>query len=364
MDENHVEVPLRPGPNNWKELLTTCPHIAEHIFKCLKVEDALKCREVCPEWELVVDNCKQLTARARKIPLWRAAENGHLKTVEFLIGQGADVNSAKQRKTSLMRAANEGHYDTARLLINNGADVDAKDRLWETALCKAAQQGQFDIARLLIENGSDINAINNFGSTLLMIAVEDNRLQMAEFLVSNGADVNRSDHEGKTALLYATSFDVFKLLLEKGANDNATDKKGFTVMMTIVTLLWTGQTTVDDAICCLELLIARGGNVNAKSKQGSALMLAICLGRWDIAKFLIANGADVNPSKDGYPLNCAVKPGSGSSKGKREVVELLIAKGANVNARDGSGRSALKWARCDRNVEMEQLLIEKGAIDY
>jgi len=360
MDESHVEVPVRPGPNNWQELLTTCPHIAKHIFKCLKVEDALKCREVFPEWELVVVNCKQLTARAKKIPLWRAAENGHLKTVEFLIGQGEDVNSAKRRKTSLMRAANGGHYNTARLLIEHGADVDAKDRLWETALCKAAQKGQFDIARLLIENGADINASNNFGSTLLMIAARHNRLQMAEFLVRNGADVNRSDQGGKTALLYATSFDVLKLLLEKGANDNATDKYGLSVMMTIV-----AQTTVDDAICCLELLIARGANVNTTCNQGlSALLLAIYHGHWDIAKFLIANGADVNlASTDGFrPLNCAVRCTSGSP-GKRKVVELLISKGADVNARDEYGRSALKWARWDCNAEMEQLLIEKGAID-
>ena len=292
MDESHVEDPVRPGLKNWKELFTTCPHIAERIFKYLKVEDALKCREVYPKWEPVIVNCKQLTARAKKIPLWRAAENGHLKTVEFLIGQGADVNSARQERTALMRAANEGHYDIARLLINCGADVDAKDSFWETALCKATQKGQFDIARLLIEtvksdmarllvkSGADAN-------NCLEAAVQEKNFHRAVFLVEAGADINRRClTHGGTLLINAMEFglfDIARLLIEIGADTNASDNFGSTPLMIAAR---------QNRLQMAEFLVRNGADVNAINIFGeSALIVAWLRGNTKLGKFLLDNGA-------------------------------------------------------------------------
>lgn len=47
--------------------------------------------------------------------------------------------------------------------------------------------------------------------------------------------------------------------------------------------------------------------------------------------------------------------------GHKDVVELLIARGADVNIRDRGGRTALRWAKHGRNKEIVELLQKHGA---
>jgi len=56
----------RPGRKHF----LSCQHIAETILFYLSVENALKCMEVYPEWELAVNSCRTLIAGAKKIHLW------------------------------------------------------------------------------------------------------------------------------------------------------------------------------------------------------------------------------------------------------------------------------------------------------
>ena len=81
--------------------------------------------------------------------------------------------------------------------------------------------------------------------------------------------------------------------------------------------------------------LAAGVDVNAKDKYGeSPLLFAATFGHKEIAELLIANGADVNTKIDKIgmtPLHIA------TGQGYKEIVELLIAKGADVNAKVVSG---------------------------
>ena len=65
-------------------------------------------------------------------------------------------------------------------------------------------------------------------------------------------------------------------------------------------------------------------------------------GQKEVAELLIAKGADVNAKFDkisgGTPLHIA------ADKGHKEIAELLIAAGADVNAKDKGGESPLDWA--------------------
>ena len=105
-------------------------------------------------------------------------------------------------------------------------------------------------------------------------------------------------------------------------------------------------------------LLVIGTDVNMKDKVGHTPLHNAATK--EIAELLITNGADINAKiNDGSsPLIAA------AMKGRKEVVELLIAKGADVNARSesvlGEGKTALDWAVQQSHTEIAYLLRKHG----
>ncbi len=100
--------------------------------------------------------------------------------------------------------------------------------------------------------------------------------------------------------------------------------------------------------------------VKSYSAEGfPALGLAAFLGQGNVVKYLLDNGADVNAvakNPTGYTaLTGAV------STGRKEIAELLLKKGANVNHQYEEGFTALMEASASGNVEMTKLLLTHGA---
>jgi hypothetical protein len=124
-----------------------------------------------------------------------------------------------------------------------------------------------------------------------------------------------------------------------------------TVKAPDISLWWAAQKGDIEAV---KQHIAAGTDVNPKDSKETPLHKAAYWGRKEIAELLIAKGADVNAKEqDGYtPLHWAAR------NGHKEIAELLIAKGADVNAKADGGRTPLDMAKL--HPETADLLRKHG----
>jgi uncharacterized protein len=113
----------------------------------------------------------------------------------------------------------------------------------------------------------------------------------------------------------------------------------------------------------IEHLRAEPGAVNTYSHDGwTPLHLAAFFGHRELAQLLLERGADVNArskserfARENTPLHAA------AANRQVEVAELLVARGADVNARDGSGFTPLALAANSKSDLLMLLLLENGA---
>jgi ankyrin repeat protein len=137
--------------------------------------------------------------------LIKAAEQGNINVVKFIIDDGANVNARKDDgMTSLMYASLGGHLEIVRALIARGADVNARTNDGVSSLMYASLGGHLEIVRALLAKGADVNAGTNDGRTALMVASVGGRLEVVNALLSKGADVHAETRDRETALLMAS----------------------------------------------------------------------------------------------------------------------------------------------------------------
>lgn len=182
------------------------------------------------------------------------------------------------------------------LLSERAADSDVLANAWspvrlplEAALYR---QDGMEAFHSLVEAGADVKApTNQFGDTLLhRLFGRDPNLADVKRLLAYGIDPNAKNSSGRTALMQGAhhlSPDLVAVMADAGADLNAKDTKGFTVLM--LTVVKPGLPVT------VQALLDKGADVNALSWDGnSALMLAVREQNADLARLLIAAGADVN----------------------------------------------------------------------
>jgi uncharacterized protein len=280
----------------------------------------------------------------------------------------------RPESTPLMLAAVNGNLERVDLFLKEGADPNARDKNGRTALMYAGswttyhsvmggKEGRHvEIIDRLLKVGAQIDARSDDGMTALTYATAWGHPTIAKALIDRGADVNIRDKDGRSALTWAASWgrddeSLVKPLLKKGAAVSFID-----------------ALLLKDADRVRSLVpTAKPGDLGPHDE--TALMVAAQMGYAEVVQSLLAKGYDANArDRDGctaliYALGG--RPALGQmgylwvSKGpdldRTPVVKTLLDHKADVNARTNEGDTTLYWAVDQRMENVARLLIERGA---
>ena len=344
-------------------------------------------------------------------PLSLACTNGNGAIVDLLLKAGADPNAALPGgETPLMTAARSGSLAAVKALLARGAAADGRDeRRGQTALMWAAAEGHGAVVQELIKAGADFRARLPSGFTPLLFAVRNGRLDAVRVLLEAGADVNetipaepgrrrgyggRLPPVGTSPLLMAVTNAHYELaaeLLDAGANPNV-DLPGYTVLHAITAVRKPGVGDNDPApegsgkVTSLELvkkLVARGANVNARMTKrvnlnntranelgATPFFLAALTADAELMRTLATLGADplLPNAENSTPLMAAAglatrSPGedAGTEAEVLEAVQVALDLGADINAVDINGETAMHAAAYKNLPKVVKFLAAKGA---
>jgi len=300
-------------------------------------------------------------------PLAQACTNGNAAIVKLLLDAGADPNTTmKGGETVLMLAARSGNVEAVKALLARDASTKTRERLGQTALMWAAAEGHTDVVHALLEAGADINAKIDSGFTPFFFAVREGHLDTVRALLKAGADPND----------VRTGFTPLHMIAGVRKPDSSDGSDGAAP---------TGSGSLSSADFVREI-VKRGANVNFRLPKGTqkypgtsslvategATPFLFAADRSDVPlmRLLLQLGADPNlPNfNNTTPLLAAAGVGTaepleeaGEENEALEAVKMLLDLGADINAVDNNGDTAMHGAAYNIYPLVVKLLADRGA---
>jgi ankyrin repeat protein len=329
--------------------------------------------------------------------LWEAAYRGKLAVVQFLLERDADINLpgchlskhgieitpycvARHEGRDLVAdyllqqgatidihtAAYLGDYDTVRShldndrsLVNSGylqvvmlpsggpTTFEHRETAWATPLCYAIMGKNPAIVELLISRGA---VIKRYSERFLDYATLDDRVEIAKLLLENGADPNKAPR------ILDDGSEISALFKHYGVPPKDINAKNHMGWPPLVYACRGDNGEHPDEV---QTLLDLGADIDVRNYKGkTALHYAAKAGFLKVINLLIEKGATVDATdQDGEtPLFEAIRSTIKDGEKQRAALEALLVKGANPNLRNQKGLTVLQVAQRIRRAEKEKVV--------
>ena len=329
--------------------------------------------------------------------LWEAAYRGRLEVARFLLERGADINlpgcyhiQHRLEITPYCVARYEGRDVVAEYLLQHGATIDIhtaaylgdydtvrshldnhpslvnkgylqavmlpsggpttfehRETEWATPLCYAIRSKNPAIAELLISRGA---VIKPYSERFLDYAASDDRMEIAELLLENGADPSKAPR------ILDDGSEISTLFKHYGIPPKDINEKGH---MGWPPLVYACRGDNGEHPNKVRRLLALGADIDVRNYKGkTALHYAAKAGFLEVINLLIEKGATVDAiDNDGEtPLFEAIRSTIKDSQKQREGLEALLVNGANLNGKNKKGLTPLQVAQRMRRAEAEKVV--------
>lgn len=299
---------------------------------------------------------------AGRTPIFIASRNGHTEVVQLLIDNGVDVNAVTTENWGPLQIA----YDSApvtRILLKANAQIDHVSPSG-TALSLASRWNHIEVVQVLLEFGAGIDIPNSrygpyqVGSPLI-IALGEGNVEIARLLLEAGADINYQNAHSNVPLQYALqNEECMKTVLEYGPLLDIVDKDGDTALHCVER---------GTPVSAVQRLMNAGANPEILNNDGfTPISMSILNSNLQVMLYFISKKVKLDITSDtrGGPLHLACKASV-------EYVKPLIDAGVNVELCDMETAGTPLHALCFRETDdpeqeeeikqMIQMLIEAGA---
>ena len=278
---------------------------------------------------------EEQVALERRAPLGNGFDPGGkaldpLPENEDVLVQAGLVGKGGGGLTALVFAAREGDIESAKALLDGGAKIDQTTEYGWTPLLTAINNRNYALAAMLIERGADVNLANKGGWTPLYLATDNRNIEGGDYPVPK-PDL---DH-----------LDIITSLLRHGANPNARVHDN-TLTRTIFTMQW---------------FFEDGATPFVRAAQSSDT---------ELMKLLLDYKADPSIATANGDTALTAAGGIGWVEGVTyersaaenvEALRMLLDLGLDVNAANSEGRTALMGAALKGRNAAVQLLVDRGA---
>ena len=132
--------------------------------------------------------------------------NGNYDEFKNILSYNKNLISEKNGNIPLFLAINEGNLEIVQYLITQGANIESKTKDGLTPLHFASGNNDIKIVEYLITQGANIESKANDGFTPLHFASRYGHIKIVEYLITHGANINATNNTNESSYAISSAF--------------------------------------------------------------------------------------------------------------------------------------------------------------